>query len=92
MSWILAHHLCIGILADTLSFLGACILARDAFLRLGELKSERVDEAFRRQFPKLNLTDAEWKRALVSMRWTLAGFVLLVLGFLSQLLVQIAAA
>jgi hypothetical protein len=85
MSWILAHHLCIGILADTLSFLGACILARDAFLRLGELKSERVDEAFRRQFPKLNLTDAEWKRAL-------AGFVLLVLGFLSQLLVQIAAA
>jgi hypothetical protein len=88
MSWILAHLVCIGILADTLSFLGACILARDAFLRLKELKRKRIDEEFQRQFPRLNLTDDEWEAALVATRWTLTGFVLLVLGFSSQLLLR----
>jgi hypothetical protein len=43
MNWIAAHRLLIGILADSLTFLGGCLLARDAFLRLNELKKNRVD-------------------------------------------------
>jgi len=81
-----------GVLADTLTFLGGCILARDAFLRLKELNRKRVDDEFRRQFPRLNLTDDEWKAAAASMRWALAGFVLVVLGFLFQLLLRLVEA
>jgi hypothetical protein len=88
MDWIEAHRAIIGILADTLTFLGGCLLARDAFLRLKDLKSKRIDEAFRREFPRLNLTDDEWNAAVVSLRWALAGFVLMVLGFLAQLLLR----
>lgn len=89
MNWIEVHHGTIGILADTLTFLGACILARDALLRLKELKSKRIDAEFRRQFPRLNLTDSEWKAAEVSLKWSLAGFVLLILGFLAQLILRL---
>lgn len=92
MNWFHAHRLAIGILADALTFLGGCILARDAFLRLNELKSKRIDDQFRRQFPRLNLTDDEWKSAMVSLKWALAGFVLLVLGFLAQLLLRLVEA
>jgi hypothetical protein len=89
MNRIGAHHVCLGILADTLTFLGGCILTRDAFLRLKELNGKRIDQEFRRQFPRLNLTDEEWKAAVVSLRWAVTGFVLLVLGFLAQLLLRL---
>jgi len=77
--------LAIGILADTLTFAGGCILARDAFMRLRVLKRSRMDERFRVEFSGLNLSDDEWKAAVTAMRWTLAGFGLMVLGFLLQL-------
>lgn len=89
MNWLHANHVCVGILADSLTFLGGFILARDAFLRLRELKKSRIDARFRREFPRLNLTDDEWRAAVVSLRWTLAGFVLLLLGFLTQLVVRL---
>jgi hypothetical protein len=92
MNWIEANHVLIGILADTLTFLGGCLLARDAFLRLKDLKKERIDEEFRHEFPRLNLTDDEWKAAILSLRWALAGFVLVAVGFLFQLLLRIAEA
>jgi len=92
MNWIEAHRVLIGILADTLTFLGGCLLARDAFLRLKDLKKKRIDEEFRREFPRLNLTDEEWKAAIVSLRWALAGFVLVAVGFLFQLLLRLAEA
>ncbi len=92
MNWIEAHRVLIGILADTLTFLGGCLLARDAFLRLKDLKKKRIDEEFRREFPRLNLTDDEWKAAILSLRWALAGFVLVSVGFLFQLLLRLAEA
>jgi len=92
MNWIEAHRVLIGILADTLTFLGGCLLASDAFLRLKDLKKKRIDEEFRREFPRLNLTDEEWKAAIVSLRWALAGFVLVAVGFLFQLLLRLAEA
>jgi len=89
VDWIELHRNGIGLLADTLTFLGGCLLARDAFLRLVEIKRKRTDEEFRRQFPKLNLTDTEWKAALNAIRWALCGFVLLLLGFFCQLLLRL---
>jgi len=89
MNWIEAHRVSIGILADSLTFLGGLILIRDAFRRLKELNKNRIDVRFRTEFPRLNLTDDEWKAAVVSVRWTLAGFVLLLVGFLSQLLLRL---
>ena len=89
MNWIAAQHRPIGILADALTFLGGALLARDAFTRLKELKKSRIDVRFRSEFPRLNLTDEEWKTALISVRWALAGFSLIVLGFLAQLLLRI---
>lgn len=88
MDLIEAHRVCIGFLADGLTFVGGCLLTRDAFLRLRELHRKRVDEEFRRQFPKLNLTDDEWHAAIVSTRWVVAGFGLMVLGFICQLLLR----
>jgi len=92
MNWIHAHRLLVGIFADSLTFIGGFILARDAFLRLRELDRNRIDVQFRGEFPRLNLTDGEWRAALVSLRWVLAGFVLLLLGFLAQLLLRLAEA
>jgi hypothetical protein len=89
MDWIEGHRAWLGILADSLTFLGGVILARDAFLRLNELKKSRIDVRFLREFPRLNLTDEEWKAALVSVRWTVAGFGLIVVGFLAQLLLRL---
>ncbi len=89
MSWLHANHALIGIFADSLTFLGGFILARDAFLRLKELKKNRVDTRFRTAFPRLNLTDEEWNAAAASLRWTLAGFVVLLAGFLLQLLLRL---
>jgi hypothetical protein len=89
MSWIEAHRVSIGILADSLTFIGGSILTRDAFLRLKELNKNRIDVRFRTEFPRLNLTDDEWKTALISVRWALAGFVLLLVGFLFQLLLRL---
>ena len=73
MEWFRADHVVIGILADTLTFAGGCILTRDAFLRLGELRRSRVDGRFKAKFPILNLTDAEWETAVTAMRWTVAS-------------------
>jgi hypothetical protein len=90
MPWLRAHYFAIGILADSFTFLGGLLLARDAFLRLRELQRKRIDQEFRRQFPRLNLTDDEWQAAVVSVAWSLGGFLLMVLGFLCQLLLRLA--
>lgn len=81
-----------GILADSLTFAGGCILTRDAFLRLRELRRGRLDERFRVEFPRLSLTDDEWKAAVTAMRWTVAGFGLMVMGFLLQLGLRLVGA
>lgn len=90
MEWFRANHLALGILADSLTFAGGCILTRDAFLRLSELRRSRLDERFKAKFSKLNLnlTDVEWEAAVTAMRWTFAGFGLMVLGFLLQLVLR----
>lgn len=90
MMWLHLHRVLIGVLADSLSFIGGFILARDAFLRLKELKQRRLGDRFSRSFPALNLTDEEWKAAVHALRWTFAGFALLVAGFLLQLLLRFA--
>lgn len=89
MNWIQAHRLALGVLADSLTFLGGFILTRDTFLRLQELKRNRIDARFRKEFPRLNLTDDEWRAALVSLRWTLAGFLLVLAGFFAQVLLRL---
>jgi len=89
MHWIEAHRLAIGILADLLTFVGGVILSRDALLRLMELRKQRTDEEFRRRFAGLNLTDEEWRGAVVSVRWALAGCLMLVVGFFLQLMERI---
>jgi hypothetical protein len=81
MHWAEAHRLAIGIFADLLTFAGGVILSRDALLRLRELRKQRIDEKFRHRFAGLNLTDQEWKEAVVSVRWALAGCLPLVVGF-----------
>lgn len=89
MYWIHPHiHLLFGLFADGLTFAGAVILARDAFLRLSSLRRDRVDERFRREFPRLNLTDDELKAARRAMRWTFTGSLLLVLGFFCQIVLR----
>jgi len=88
MDWLHAHHRIIGLFADVSTFLGGFLLARDAFLRLRELKKSRTDFRFRKEFPGLNLTDAAWREAIVSVRWTLGGFVLIAAGFACQLILR----
>jgi len=88
MSWFHAQHRLIGILADLLTFLGGCILARDAFMRLRELKKHRVDVEFDDEFSGLNLTDNERKAAMNALRWTFSGFALILVGFFFQLLLR----
>ena len=90
MNWVHEHRFWIGILADSLTFLGGFALARDAFRRLKDLKDKRTDDEFRRTFPKLNLTDKDWRNAILSMRWTAGGFVLIAIGFACQLLLRFA--
>jgi|HubBroStandDraft_1064217.scaffolds.fasta_scaffold524411_2 hypothetical protein len=90
MHYLYEHRFPIGILADSLTFLGGAFLARDAFRRLRDLGDKRTDDEFRRTFPKLNLTDQDWKDATRAMRWTFAGFVLMALGFACQLLLRFA--
>ena len=89
MIWIEGHRVSIGILADSLTFLGGLILTRDAFLRLKDLKKNRIDLRFRALFPRILLTDDDWKAAVISVRWTLTGFVLILLGFFFQLLLRL---
>jgi hypothetical protein len=92
MEWLRANLVGIGILADALTFAGGCILTRDAFMRLRELKHGRMDKRFRTEFPGLNLSDEEWKAAVKALRWTVVGFGLMVLGFLLQLGLRVAGA
>jgi hypothetical protein len=92
MNWIHANQLLFGLLADSLTFLGGCLLARDAFLRLRELRRSRIDVEFRRRFPGVNLSDEELAASVKAMAWTVAGFLLLALGFLCQLLLRAAEA
>jgi hypothetical protein len=92
MEWFKANHVAFGVLADVLTFAGGCILTRDAFLRLRELRRSRVDQRFHREFARLNLTDDEWRAAVTGLRWTLAGLGLMVLGFLLQLGLRIMEA
>jgi hypothetical protein len=84
------HRFLIGVLADSVTFLGGAMLTRDAFRRLRDLKNKRTDDEFRRTFPRLNLTDQDWKDAARAMRWTLAGFGLIAAGFACQLLLRMA--
>jgi hypothetical protein len=89
MHWAQAHRLAIGIFADVLTFVGGVILSRDALLRLRELRKQRIDESFRHRFAGLNLTDEEWRGAVISVRWALAGFLMLVAGFFLQFVERI---
>jgi hypothetical protein len=90
MGWVHDHRFFVGVLADFLTFLGGAFLAWDAFYRLRDLKSKRVSDEFRKTFPKLNLTDKEWKDALNSVRRALFGAILLVVGFFCQILLRFA--
>ncbi len=90
MNWLHEHRFFVGILADSLTFLGGLLLARDAFRRLRDLKGRRTDEEFRRTFPRLNLTDQEWRDAIAAMWWTFGGFGLIAAGFACQLLLRFA--
>jgi hypothetical protein len=90
MHWLHDHRFGIGILADSLTFLGGLLLARDAFNRLQDLRNKRIDEEFRRTFPKLHLTDQEWRDAIAAMGWTVGGFGLIAIGFACQLLLRFA--
>jgi hypothetical protein len=90
MDWVHDHRFLVGMLADFLTFLGGAFLAWDAFYRLRDLKNKRVSDEFRRTFPKLNLTDKDWKDALNSVRRAFFGAILLVAGFLCQILLRFA--
>jgi hypothetical protein len=90
MDWVHDHRFLVGILADFQTFLGGAFLAWDAFYRLRELKNKRVSDEFRRTFPKLNLTDKDWQDALSSVRRAFFGAILLVAGFLCQILLRFA--
>jgi hypothetical protein len=90
MHWLHEHRFSIGILADSLTFLGGALLTRDAFRRLRDLKDKRTDDEFRLRFPQLNLTDQEWRDAIASMRWTVCGFGLIAVGFACQVLLRLA--
>jgi len=92
MSFLEVHKTVIGVWADGLTFLGGACLAKDAFGKLRELKRVRTDSAFRARFPTLNLTDKEWKAAIASRWWALAGFGLVTVGFLFQLLLRFVEA
>ncbi|MEO6802988.1 MAG: hypothetical protein ABI197_07075 [Granulicella sp.] len=89
MNWLELHHHLLGILADSLTFLGAAILARDAFLHIRDLKKARIDDKFRDEMPGLNLTDDELNEAIRARWWTFAGFALLVFGFFFQILLRL---
>jgi hypothetical protein len=88
MDWLESRRLILGFLADCLTFAGAAILARDAFRRMDELRRKRTDQRFRKRFPQLNLTDDEWDAAVRSTKWNFAGFLLVCLGFLCQILLR----
>ncbi|MGD0628339.1 MAG: hypothetical protein ABR987_03255 [Terracidiphilus sp.] len=65
-------------------------MARDAFMRLRELKTHRVDAEFDDDFYGVNLTDNEMKAAVCALRLTFLGFALILLGFFFQLLLRFA--
>lgn len=74
-----------GLSADCLTFFGALVLARDGFLRLRDLSESKIEARFRKQFPNLNLEDAEEDRARASRRWALRGLVLVAAGFVFEI-------
>ena len=74
-----------GICGCVLTFVGGGLLALDALMRMRDLRRKRTDTEFRREFPQLNLTDEELKAARTRVGWAIAGFVLLTLGFLCEL-------
>ena len=88
MAWLESHRLTLGLLADCLTFAGAAILTRDSFKRMDDLRRKRTDQQFRKRFPQLNLTDDEWDAAVRSTKWNFAGFLLVCLGFLCQILLR----
>ena len=90
MQFLHEHLLFFGVVADSLTFLGGFILSWDAFVRLRDLKAKRIDHEFRRTFPKLNMTDEDWKNAVWSVGRALAGSGLLAVGFLCQILMRFA--
>jgi hypothetical protein len=90
MQFLHEHLLFFGVAADSLTFLGGVILSWDAVLRLSDLKKKRVDDEFRRTFPRLNLTDSDWKDAVWSVRRALAGSGLLAAGFFCEILLRFA--
>jgi hypothetical protein len=87
MQFVLAHlRLIVGISADLLTFAGGLILARDGFQRLKDLHDSKIDDRFRKQFPNLNMVDAEKRRARVSVRWAWRGMILIALGFVLEII------
>jgi hypothetical protein len=90
MQFLREHLLFFGVVADGLTFFGGLILSWDALLRLRDLKDKRIDDEFRRTFPKLNMTDDDWNKAVWSVGRALAGSGLLAIGFLCQILMRFA--
>jgi hypothetical protein len=86
MQWIAEHlRLLEGIMADGLTFAGALVLARDGFQRLKDFYESEIDLRFRRQFPELNMADAQERQARVSARWAVRGLLLLAAGFILEI-------
>jgi len=88
--WLVKYHLGIGISADLLTFCGALILARDAFLHLKDLQARRIHEEFERTFPDLPREDYEATAARTGLRMALRGSVVLLIGFLLQICSRLA--
>jgi hypothetical protein len=87
MQWDRAQlRLIVGLSADFLTFAGGLILARDGFQRLKDLHDSKIDDRFRKQFPKLNMVDADKGRARVSVRWAWRGMILIALGFVLEII------
>jgi hypothetical protein len=84
------YVLYLGIAADTLTFAGAILLARDAFFRLADLRDSRLDEEFRRRFSELPLADTNEAQARSSLKWARRGFAVVSVGFVCQILSRLA--
>jgi hypothetical protein len=83
-------RLAVGISADFLTLVGALILARDAFNHLKDLQDRKINLAFRREFRDVQIEDDEEMAARTAVRMAARGFLILVTGFLLQVLSRLA--
>ena len=90
MHFLAEHRLLIGISADLFTFLGALILARDAFTHLKDLRERRIHDEFRDAFPDLPLADDEVTAAVSAVRFAIRGSAILFCGFILQILSRLS--